>query len=214
MKMLFSVMFTGFALIAADPAENLVFKQDFENGIDQFVKAPAGVKYFAKVKPEVVEGKVKGTKAVRFGEKMDCMIQRMKMPVPGNISMWVKTEDKVVGKGVYRRFAATSYSGTGYFGYQEYATYSLLFVHNFNKKNTNIGLGPLPVGKWNHLSLNFSDKHVDIYVNGEKKKSADLPESISKVSGNLVYGSNGITVDSIEVYNRILSDEEVKSLMK
>ena len=76
-KLILSAMFAGVALMAADPAENLVFKQDFEAGIDQFVKAPATAKYYAKVKPEVVEGRAKGTKAVRFGENMDCMIRGM-----------------------------------------------------------------------------------------------------------------------------------------
>ena len=200
--------------MAADPAESLVFKQDFEAGVDQFVKAPAAAKYHAKVKPEVVEGRAKGTKAVRFGEKMDCMIRGVQMPIPGNASLWVKTDEKITKNGIYRRFFATSYSGKGYFGFQEYATYSLLFVHNFNKKSKNIGSKPLPVGTWNHISLNFREKHIEIYLNGVKVSASDLPESIAGVVGEIVYGSNGVTVDSVEVYNRVLTEEEIKGLAK
>jgi hypothetical protein len=40
MKLFLSAMFTGAALMAADPAANLVLKQDFEQGVDKFVKAP------------------------------------------------------------------------------------------------------------------------------------------------------------------------------
>ena len=213
-KLILSAMFAGVALMAADPAENLVFKQDFEAGADKFVKAPATAKYHAKVKPEVVEGRAKGTKAVRFGEKMDCMIRGVQMPIPGNASLWVKTNEKITKNGVYRRFFSTSYSGKGYFGFQEYATYSLLFVHNFNKKNKNIGSKPLPVGTWNHISLNFQEKFVEIYVNGVKVTASDLPESIAGVVGEIVYGSNGVTVDSVEVYNRVLTEEEIKGLAK
>ena len=213
-KLILSAIFAGVALMAADPAESLVFKQDFESGADQFVKAPATAKYYAKVKPEVVEGRAQGSKAVRFGEKMDCVIRGMKMPIPGNASLWVKTDEKITKAGVYRRFFSTAYSGKGYFGFQEYATYSLLFVHNFNKKNKNIGSKPLPVGTWNHISLNFQEKHVEIYLNGVKVTSSDLPESIAGVVGEVVYGSNGVTVDSVEVYNRVLTEDEIKVLAK
>ena len=51
-KLLIAAIFSGAALMAADPAENLVFKQDFEKGADQFVKAPATTKYYSKVKSE------------------------------------------------------------------------------------------------------------------------------------------------------------------
>ena len=213
-KLILSAIFAGVALMAADSAESLVFKQDFESGADQFVKAPETAKYYAKVKPEVVEGRAAGSKAVRFGDKMDCMIRGMKMPIPGNASLWVKTDEKITKNGIYRRFFATSYSGKGYFGFQEYATYSLLFLHNFNKKNKNIGSKPLPVGTWNHISLNFQEKFVEIYVNGVKVTSSDLPESIAGVVGEIVYGSKGTSVDSVEIYNRVLTEDEIKALAK
>ena len=213
-KLLIAAIFSGAALMAADPAENLVFKQDFEKGADQFVKAPATAKYYSKVKPELVEGRVKGTKAVYFNEKAESSIRGIKMPVPGNISMWVKTDARITQKHVYRRFIATSYSPSGYFGYQEYAGYPLLFIHNFNKKNKNIGAQLFPAGQWNHLSLNFQDKHAEIYHNGVKIKESELPESISKVVGNIVYGSKGCAVDSLEIYNRVLTADEIKALAK
>ena len=214
-KLLIAAIFTGAALMAAAPAENLVLKQDFENGVDQFVKAPPTVKYFSKAKPELVDGRVQGTKAVHFGEKSaESTLRGMKMPVPGNISMWIKTDNKITQKHVYRRFIATTYSGTGYFGLQEYAGYALLFVHGFNKKNKNVFVKAMEAAKWNHVSINFADKHVDVYVNGVLTSSADLPESISKVIGNIVYGSKGVSMDSLEIYNRILTADEVKALAK
>ena len=213
-KLILSAIFAGVALMAADPAESLVFKQDFESGADQFVKAPETAKYYVKVKPEVVEGRAAGSKAVRFGDKMDCMIRGMKMPIPGNASLWVKTDEKITKAGVYRRFFSTAYSGKGYFGFQEYATYSLLFVHNFNKKSKNIGSKPLPVGTWNHISLNFQEKYIEIYINGVKVTASDLPESIAGVVGEIVYGSKGVTVDSVEIYNRVLTADEIKALAK
>lgn len=209
-----SAVFAGAMLLAADPAVNLVFKQDFEKGADQFVKAPAGVKFFSKTKPALVDGRVKGTKAVHFDEtSKECIIRGMKMPIPGNISVWLKTDDKV-GKGVYRRYIGTSYHNTGYFGYQEYTHYSLLFVHAFNKKNKNIGTKNMPLGKWNHLSINLKDKYAEIYHNGVLIQKSDLPESISKVVGEIIYGSKGYAMDSLEIYNRVLTAEEIKALAK
>ena len=73
---------------------------------------------------------------------------------------------------------------------------------------------PLPLGQWNHVSVNFTDKHIDVYVNGVKTSSSDLPESISNVSGNLVIGTNGIIMDSYELYNRVLTEDEIKALAK
>lgn len=214
-KLLFTAMFAGTVLMAADPAANLVLKQDFEKGADQFVKAPAEVKYYSKAMPELVNGRVQGTKAVHFGEKSaESTLCGMKMPVPGNLSIWVKSDDKITKKHAYRRFIATTYHGTGYFGFQEYAGYALMFVHNFNKKNKNIFVKAMEAAKWNHVSINFTDKHVDVYVNGVLTSSADLPESISKVIGNIVYGSKGVSMDSLEIYNRVLTADEIKTLAK
>lgn len=215
LKLFLSAIFTGTVLMAADPAANLVLKQDFETGADKFVKVPANVTFSAKVLPELVEGRVAGTKAAHFGDKTpECVLRGMKMPVPGNISMWVKTDAKVVGSGVYRRFIATSYHGTGYFGFQEYSGYALLFVHAFNKKNKNVFVKLMPAGQWNHVSINFSDKHVDVFVNGSLTSSSDLPESISKVVGDITYGSKGYAMDSLEIYNRVLTEEEIKALAR
>ena len=214
-KLLFVAMFAGAALMAADPAANLVLKQDFEQGVDKFVKAPETAKINMKAAPAVIEGRTKGSKAVQFNNKAkDFSINGVKFPVPGNVSIWVKNVDRVQGSGAYRRFFGTTYSSKGYFGFQEYTGYALIFVHGFNKKNKNIFVKPLPLGQWNQVSVNFTDKHIDVYVNGVKTSSADLPESISNVTGNLVIGTSGIIMDSYELYNRVLTEDEIKALAK
>lgn len=198
------------------PESYIVLEQDFEGGPDRFVYPEKGVIAVSKKMPSLVEGRGKGSKAVFFAPgDASILCKGAKLAVPGNVSMWVKTDGNP-GKG-YRRFFSTNFqSGGGYLGLQEHAGYNLLFLHGFPGGNKNLLLNRKPAsGQWAHLSVNFQPKRVEYYLNGIKHGELDLPFELngSKL-GDFVLGGGigGFAMDDYTVYSRELTPNEIKAL--
>lgn len=198
------------------PESYIVLEQDFEGGPEQFVYPEKGVNAVSKKMPSLAEGREKGSKAVFFAPGGDTSIlcKGAKLAVPGNVSMWVKTEGSP-GKG-YRRFFSTNFQFGGYLGLQEHASYNLLFLHGFPGGNKNLLLNRKPAsGQWTHLSVNFQPKRVEYYLNGLKHGELDLPFELngSKL-GDFVLGggAGGFAIDDYAVYSRELTPNEIKVL--
>ncbi|OQA82785.1 MAG: hypothetical protein BWY31_03050 [Lentisphaerae bacterium ADurb.Bin242] len=196
------------------PESYLVLEQDFEEGADRFICPDKGVTAVSKKMPSIVDGREKGSKAVFFEKGDSILCKGAKLAVPGNVSMWVKTEGSP-GKE-YRRFFSTNFQSGGYLGLQEHAGYNLLFLHGFRGGNKNLLLNRKPAqGQWAHLSVNIQPGRVEYYFNGVKHGELDLPFELngSKL-GDFVLGggAGGFTLDGYAVYSRILTPEEIKVL--
>jgi len=197
------------------PESYIVLEQDFEGGPDRFVYPEKGVTAVAKKMPSIVEGREKGSKAVFFGPgDASILCKGAKLAMPGNVSMWVKTEGSP-GKE-YRRFFSTNFQSGGYLGLQEHTGYNLLFLHGFPGGNKNLLLNRKPAqGQWAHLSVNFQPKRVEYYLNGIKHGELDLPfEMNGSKLGDFVLGGGvgGFAVDDYTVYCRELTPNEIKVL--
>ena len=157
------------------PESYIVLEQDFESGVEKFVEAPKGaaVEFTGKA-PSIVPGRKEGSKAVHFEEGAKTIrIRNGKIPVPGNISIWMKKDEAT--KSGYVRYFSTQYEPAGYFGVQDHPGFLLLFMEIQKKaKDYTFSRRPMP-GVWSHLSLNIQPDKVEFYCNGILISERNLP---------------------------------------
>ena len=197
------------------PESYLVLEQDFENGLESFLSGGENIRIKAETGlPEETMGRKKGSKAAFFSDGCSIVFAGSRIPLPGNVSMWVKTESRPKGK-TYRRYFASLFKQTsGYLGLQEQGTGQMLFfLHGFSGEVQNVASSRYPVpGSWTHLSVNLYPNRVEYYCNGLKCFERDLNfELKEKDLGSFVLGGGigGFALDEYSVYGRALKPEEI-----
>ena len=84
------------------------------------------------------------------------------------------------------------------------------------------GPEPLPVNEWSHLAATFDNKIMRLYVNGEEVGALDRSGFINP-GDSITVGAHGAKLDrarfrgcldSVRVYRRVLSPEEIADLAK
>ena len=145
----------------------------------------------------------------------------VRIPVPGNITMRVKTFHSITNG--WRRFFASEYRQTGYFGFQEMPgsqemaapDAALFFAHDFAGAAVNKFLTRAPVGKDASLSFNIEPRKFTYFLDGEKRGEVDLPIELNPEKlGCLVLGGgqDGFEISNWTLYRRTLTEAEVKAL--
>ena len=153
--------------------------------------------------------------------KKSVHLPEVRIPVPGNLTMRVRTFHAITNG--WRRFFASEYRQTGYFGYQEMPgcqemaapNAALFFAHDFADTAVNKLLKRAPVGKDTSLSFNIAPRKFTYFLNGEKQGEIDLPVDLnSEKLGSLVLGGgqDGFEISQWTLYRRTLTDAEIKSL--
>jgi len=116
-------------------------------------------------------------------------------------------EPIIVGKGIYSY--ALTWSGT-----------SLMFYISAGHWKCNT---ELPMGKWSHVVGTYDGNRMRLYVDGEPVSGFVMPEPgtpIASRGGSAVIGSEGAgggrgffcgMVDNVRIYNRPLSEAEIRS---
>ncbi|MBQ7188324.1 MAG: hypothetical protein IJR99_02810 [Kiritimatiellae bacterium] len=144
-----------------------------------------------------------------------------RIPVPGNLTLRVKTFHTITNG--WRRFFASEYRQTGYFGYQEMPgsqemaapDAALFFAHDFPNAAVNKFLKRTPIGKNTSISFNIEPRKCTYFLNGEKQGEIDLPMELHPEKlGCLVLGGGqgGFEITEWTLYRRPLTDAEVKVL--
>lgn len=145
--------------------------------------------------------------------------------------MWVKVENKIhSGSGpLYNPILLTKSTTLDDF-YESYAIYYMLetkrllavSILDSTKEVALFYMKPFKHDNWYHLVICYNDDTFKLYVNGiledqhEKKFKTHFLASDSVLIGNTGNKKNcrflNATVDDIEFYDRLLTDEEVQSL--
>ena len=198
------------------PESHIVLEQDFEQGVKHFVTAPENAEISSKKLPVLTAGRKDGSKAVHLKEGAASLsIRNGKLPVPGNLSFWLRKDAKT--QTGYVRYFSTDFRPSGYIGLQDHPGFLLFFLHNFPKqKNINLIVSRRPVPQsWTHISINVQPRRIELYCNGIKTAEQDLPMEIrGEKLGSIIFGSGkaDFALDDYVVYDRPLTPSEIKVL--
>ncbi len=203
------------ARIWFNPESFITLSHNFVKGLTELDLPDSGIKVAAKKQPALVSGRTQKHQAASFQPGDGLVYQGGKLPIPGTISMWVKSDGPV--KQGYRRYFASTFRSSGYIGMQELGGTVCLFAHQFKGGNKNLLVyKPIPRGEWSHIAVNLYPNRMEYYLNGMKRGEIELGFSISPAAlGDLVVGqsgSNGFTMDELTVYNRPLESTEIQAL--
>ena len=195
-----------------NPEAYRVLRHDFSQGPDKASIFPEKCKVVPSGKIRSVSGRLEGSFAGEFTTAQESLrFQGFRVPVPGCISLWMRSD--VDQKKPFRRYFATKFVPSGYFGYQDMGTYTMLFFHNFAPKQINIVSSRRPPkGKWIHLAVNLTPKKVEFFTNGVKvaERSFDFVLDGTKLGDFAIGGgAGGFSVDEVDVFARVLTPEEI-----
>ena len=195
------------------PESHIVLEQDFEQGVKHFIASPKGAEFAARKLPPLVAGRREGSKAVHFQPgSASFTVRNGKLPVPGNVSFWLKKDAKT--QKDYVRYFSTDFRPGGYLGVQDHPGFMLFFLHNFPKMHKNLIISRRPApGKWTHISINVLPKRVEIYCDGIKAAEQDLAVEIKgEKLGPVIFGGGkaDFALDDYAVYDRPLTPNEIK----
>ena len=94
------------------------------------------------------------------------------------------------------------------------------YFNSTNQYNNGvIGTGTLERDTWYHIALRHNGTHLSVFYDGELNKNLSITDGIYDSSGNMAVGrANGNpmngTMDEVGVWNRSLTDEEIRELYK
>jgi len=88
--------------------------------------------------------------------------------------------------------------------------------------NSGVGANVMSVGAWNHIVGVYDEKTVAVWLNGILQASSVFTGTINTASGSFIrIGRNGSTdgftngqLDDIRIYNRALSESEIRLLFE
>jgi len=77
----------------------------------------------------------------------------------------------------------------------------------------------LPLNSWQHLVMLYDGSHLKLFVNGNEELTSDYTGDIDSIGTPVLVGKSGYEggifngiIDEVRIYNRALSDEEIKIL--
>ncbi len=152
-------------------------------------------------------------------------------PIKGSISLWIFLDHPMLhGKGIEsnpilftRSHEEEDHNEAYYIGY-DFESKNLNINTTFSKEKqiTMYTTRPFALRKWHHVVVTYDNDFLTLYLNGQlENKLAKNFESVFLEGDSILIGSrissknqryfNG-SVDDIEIYDRVINEEEVESL--
>ena len=203
------------------PEAYISLEQDYESGdAGQFTAANPGTQIVkaANAAWKIVPGRTDDSKALyleKSAQPFYYYVAGTPIPVPGNISLWIKP-DKLEKPSEWRRYFSSGYRKTGYFGMQiEKDGYGHIFLLEFGAPQ-HLMISRLPVADaWSHVSVNIEPNRIEYYLNGVKQGEQNLPFAIDpdNLGEFTIGGGDGsFAIDEYQLYTRTLEADEIKNL--
>jgi hypothetical protein len=175
-----------------------------------------------KGNPEWIEGPERMGKALRFTNSSDYIEvadSESLNPDYITISMWVKSELTAGSIETLRKFA---WDTLGYLiKIEPQFNYNYMFLFD-GQQARGVKLPLVEKDKWEHIAVTFDGEEQIGYYNGEIGLFGGSP-SVLKWAGVLKHTNQSLTIggisgfrgalDEIAIYNRALSEEEIKTSM-
>jgi hypothetical protein len=145
----------------------------------------------------------------RGAKKIDCG------KAPGSaekltVAFWLKPEGMGHNRIVWKRPDGTSRTGWGVTLRKEG---NVRFVVGSSKGAANVDAKDIPVGEWIHVACTFADGHAKVYVNGQRKAQRQkITQKVCDSSTALQIGGFKGAIDDVRIYDRALTQQEVKTL--
>jgi hypothetical protein len=99
------------------------------------------------------------------------------------------------------------------------AARSVLYILNINGSDINLyspnsSLQPL---QWNFVASRYNGVNMEIYIAGNRVAQSNIPGTVTSYISEIIMGSGWTVrfkglIDEVRVYNRALSDSEIKAL--
>jgi len=134
-----------------------------------------------------------------------------------SISVWISTEAGAK-QGSYSRIVGGEAGGSVnvWLGFAENNSNLLMLQVDTPTQNKLLGQSVIEKGRWVHIALVFDGHELAEYVNGSKGAFRSATGDYPPMRGIYVGGSKHFTfrgkIDDVRIYNRALSEAEVKAL--
>ena len=129
----------------------------------------------------------------------------------GTLSFWMRVDDPYV-ENIFMNHKSSA--GEDYLAYQTYGTTSQLYVDN-GHNSAYTSFVPVDFRHWQNVTFVKTVNNMQVYLNGFNISSNTINNTAIYPLGDLVIGDslNG-SIDDILVYNRVLSDSEILTLVR
>jgi two-component sensor histidine kinase len=166
-----------------------------------------------------------------YGSYLNLGTSSVLKPVKGTISLWFKIDTPIeAGEGykINPIILTKCQPGDDFFEayciYYHYETGKLSAASTLSSLNQ-VGLhssSKISTGEWHHVAMSYDDNTLSFYIDGSLEKSIAKNFTTHFLAGDSVMIGNSAntknkrffngSIDDIEIYNRVLSAAEIKSL--